>query len=180
MSVYRLSVAAGRPLIKWAPHTTGFIWKGDELVFGVSEAQAALAVIVWTTLGLPGDFLLIPLLDRVPGLVYLRWSALAVLVLFPAFLLAPGVPAKLVLLALLGLANAEWYSILKAQLYSALPGQSGTVMSLGNISGMGSSLVPLGLGAVAEQFGLGVVMWLLLCGPVVVRLGLTGVSRSAG
>ena len=70
------------------------------------------------------------------GLRYLRLSAVAELVLLPAFLLVPGVWAKLVLLALLGLFNAVWYAILKAQLYSAMPGQSGTVMTVGNIFGL--------------------------------------------
>jgi FSR family fosmidomycin resistance protein-like MFS transporter len=94
------------------------------------------------------------------------------LVLFPAFLLAPGFWTKLVLLALLGLFNAGWYSILKAQLYSAMPGQSGTVMTVGNVFGLVGGLIPLGLGLVAERFDLMATMWLLLLGPVALLLGL--------
>ena len=146
-------------------------------VVGTSETQAALAVIVWTGVGLPGDVLLIPLLERVRGLSYLKCSALAVLFLFPAFLLAGDVTLKLALLGLLGFANAGWYSILKAQLYSEMPGQSGTVMALGNVFGLVSGLVPLALGVVAERYGLQVTMWLLLIGPLVVLIGLLRVSQ---
>jgi FSR family fosmidomycin resistance protein-like MFS transporter len=68
-------------------------------VVGVSPSQASLAVGVWTAVGLLGDLLLIPLLERVAGLTYLRWSVVAELVLFPAFLLAPWTWLKFVLLA---------------------------------------------------------------------------------
>jgi len=141
-------------------------------VVGVTPTQAGAAVAIWTGVGLVGDLLLIPLLKRVPGLRYLRWSAACELVLLPAFLLAPPVCAKFVLLGMLGLFNAGWYSILKAQLYSAMPGQSGTVMTVSNLFGLVGYLIPLGLGLVAEQFDLRVTMWLLLIGPVALLLGL--------
>jgi len=112
------------------------------------------------------------LLERARGLPYLRLSALLVSLLFPAFLLAPGFAMKLVILGLLGLLNAGWYSILKAQLYSSMPGLSGTVMSLGSIFGVAGSLVPLALGIVAERLGLQVTMWLLLAGPIALLIGI--------
>ncbi len=87
-------------------------------VAGVSEGKAALAVVAWTCAMLSGDLLLIPVLERVRGLSYLRVSTAFVLVLFPAFLLADGLTMKLVLLGLLGLASAGLYAILKAQLYA--------------------------------------------------------------
>jgi FSR family fosmidomycin resistance protein-like MFS transporter len=93
------------------------------------------------------------------------------LVLFPVFLLAPGMWTKVALLGLLGLFNAGWYSILKAQLYSAMPGQSGTVMAVGNVFGLVGGLIPLGLGLVAERFDLVVTMWLLMAGPVALLIG---------
>jgi FSR family fosmidomycin resistance protein-like MFS transporter len=141
-------------------------------VVGVSPAQAGGAVAVWTGVGLLGDFLLIPLLERMPGLRYLRWSVTLELVLFPAFLLAPNAWAKLLLLGLLGFFNAGWYSILKAQLYSAMPGQSGAVLTVSNLFGLLGSLVPLGLGLAAERLGLGTMMWLLLLGPLALLVGL--------
>ena len=141
-------------------------------VVGATPARAGAAVAVWTGAGLLGNLLLIPLLERVRGLRYLRLSTVVELVLFPAFLLMPGFWAKLLLLGLLGLFNAGWYSILMAQLYSVMPGQSGTVMAVGNVFGLVGALVPLGLGLVAEQFDLTVTMWLLLLGPVALLVGI--------
>jgi FSR family fosmidomycin resistance protein-like MFS transporter len=141
-------------------------------VVGVSPAQAGASVAVWTGVGLLGDLLLIPLLERVPGLRYLRWSVTLELLLFPAFLLASNPWAKLPLLGLLGFFNAGWYSILKAQLYSAMPGQSGAVLTVSNLFGLLGSLVPLGLGLAAERLGLGAMMWLLLLGPLALLVGL--------
>jgi FSR family fosmidomycin resistance protein-like MFS transporter len=141
-------------------------------VVGTTPAQAGMAVAVWTGVGLLGDLLLIPLLERVPGLRYLRWSAALVLVLFPAFLLAPSAGTKLVLLGLLGLFNAGWYSILKARLYAAMPGQSGTVMTVGNVFGLVWQFVPLGLGLLAERLGLQTALWLLLAGPAALLVGI--------
>jgi FSR family fosmidomycin resistance protein-like MFS transporter len=141
-------------------------------VAGATPAQAGAAVAVWTGLGLLGNLLLIPLLERVRGLRYLRLSAVVELALFPAFLLAPDFGTKLVLLGLLGFFSTGRYSILKAQLYSAMPGQSGAVMMVGNVFGLVGALVPLGLGLVAERFDLMATMWLLLLGPLALLAGI--------
>jgi len=146
-------------------------------VVGVTPAQAGLAVATWTGVGLLGDFLLIPLLERLRGLNYLRASAVIELVLFSAFLSVPVIPIKFVLLGLMGLFNAGWYSILKAQLYSAMPGQSGAVMTVGNIFGLVGGLIPLALGIVAQRFDLRVTMWLLLLGPVALMVGIPRTSN---
>jgi FSR family fosmidomycin resistance protein-like MFS transporter len=146
-------------------------------VVGATPAQAGLAVAVWTGLGLLGNLLLIPLLERVRGLRYLRLSAVVELALFPAFLLAPGFWVKLLLLGLLGFFNTGWYSILQAQLYSAMPGQSGTVMTVGNVFGLVGGLIPLGVGLVAERFDLMVTMWLLLLGPLALLVGIPKTRR---
>lgn len=147
-------------------------------VVGAGEGGAALAVAVWTWVGLAGDFALVPLLERVRGLSYLRVSTSVVLVLFPAVLLAEGFSTKLVLLGLLGFANAGWYAIVKSKLYDELPGQSGTVaMTLGNVFGLVGSFVPLALGAFAERYGLAPMMWLLTLGPAALLVGLLTVRE---
>ena len=146
-------------------------------VVGVSPAQAGVAVAVWTGVGLLGDFLLIPLLERMRGLSYLRISVIAELILFPAFLLTVSWPVKLVLVGLLGLFNSGWYSILQAGLYSSMPGRSGTVLAVKNVSGLVAGLIPLGLGLAAQRFGLGSAMWLLLLGPIVLLIGLPRTGR---
>ena len=141
-------------------------------VADASKTQAALGVALWTGVGLLGDFLLIPLLERVRGLTYLRYSAFAELALFVAFLLAPGLWPKMAIVALLGFGNAGWYSILQAQMYKEMPGKSGTVMAVNDVSSLVSGLVPLGIGLAARTWGLGAAMWLLLAGPVALLVGI--------
>jgi FSR family fosmidomycin resistance protein-like MFS transporter len=141
-------------------------------IVGLKANQAVFAVAVWTGFGLIGDFLLISLLQRVNGLKYLRVSAVIVLFLFPAFLLSENPIVKVVLIGTLGMLNAGWYAIPKGQLYSAMPGQSGTVMTVGNIFNLFGSLIPFGLGLVAQEFGLQNAMWLILLGPIVLLFGI--------
>ncbi len=146
-------------------------------VVGASEAEAGLAVLVWTGVGLAGDFLLLPLLERVSGLLYLRASACAVLIVFPLFMIVENFPSKLVLLGLLGFCNAGWYAILQARLYEEMPGRSGTVMALANIAGFFNYLAPLALGLFAERFGLARTMWLLMIAPLTLLLGIAHTQR---
>jgi FSR family fosmidomycin resistance protein-like MFS transporter len=141
-------------------------------VAGVDTGTALVAVAVWTGVGLVGDVLIIPLLERVRGLVYLRASAAVNLVLFPAFLLVPGVLPKIVLLALLGVFNAGWYSVLQGRLYSSMPGRSGSVTTLDSLFGLVGGALPFIVGATADAFGLGAAIWLLLLGPVALLVGL--------
>ena len=141
-------------------------------VAGFTMVEAAASVAVWTGVGLLGDFLLILLLERVNGLVYLRWSVLVELTLFPAFLLVPIPWLKLVIVGAMGLFNAGWYAILKANLFSTMPGQSGITQALDNVSGMFGTLLPFGIGLAAQAFGLGSAMWLFLAGPLALLLGL--------
>ncbi len=142
-------------------------------VGGLTAQTAALAVTVWTGVGLLGDLLLIPLLERVRGLSYLRVSAMIELILYPAFLLVDHLWVRLIILGLLGLFNSGWYAILQGQLYSAMPGQSGTAaLTVSNITGLAGGLIPAGLGLIAQSFGLPAAMWCLLMGPVALLIGL--------
>jgi FSR family fosmidomycin resistance protein-like MFS transporter len=141
-------------------------------VAGFTPVEAAASVAVWTGVGLLGDFLLIPLLERVKGQDYLRWSVLIELILFPTFLLVSISWLKLVILGAMGFFNAGWYAILKANLFSAMPGQSGITQALDNVSGMFGKLLPFGIGLAAQTFGLGPAMWLLLAGPLALLVGL--------
>ncbi|MBD2014425.1 MFS transporter [Microcoleus sp. FACHB-53] len=141
-------------------------------VVGASNTQASFAITVWLGFGLLGDFLLIPLLERVQGLAYLRFSAMIVLCLYPAFLIVPNLNVKLIILGFLGFLNAGWYSILQGRLYTAMPGQSGTVMTLNNLAGFVGGLAPFVLGWVAQQYGLQPTMWMLLAAPIALLIGL--------
>ncbi len=146
-------------------------------VAGATVAQAATAVAVWTGAGMVGDLLLIPLLERVQGVRYLRVSALLELILFPAFLVAPDLGVKLILLGALGFFNAGWYAILQASLYAEMPGQSGAALAAKNVSGLAGGLVPLAIGLIAQKAGLASAMWLLLVGPVALVIGLPRMRR---
>jgi MFS transporter, FSR family, fosmidomycin resistance protein len=144
---------------------------------GGSAGAAGLAVMIWIGAGLIGDALLIPALERFRGLDYLRVSAAVTAVLYAAFLLVPSLPAKFALLAALGLANAGWYSILQAQLYRSLPGQSGMALAVSSVSGSVTGLLPLALGLLASAVSLEAAMWLLLAGPIGL---LAGIPRNTG
>ena len=135
-------------------------------VAGSSPVTAALAVAVWTGAGFVGDLALVALLRHVDSRAYLRVSAAAALVCYPAFLLAPSKPARLALLAALGLLNSGWYALPKAGLYAALPGRSGTAVAVGGVGGFLSAGVPAALGLLAQQFGLGPTMWVLVLAPL--------------
>jgi FSR family fosmidomycin resistance protein-like MFS transporter len=141
-------------------------------VVGLTPGRAALGVAVWSGLGLLGDFLLIPMLEKVRSLEYLHLSVVLELLLFPAFLLVQDLFIKFILLGLLGLFNSGWYAILKGRLYSSMPGKSGTVMTLDNISSLFGKLLPFAIGLFAQFFGLRLAMWLLLLGPVALLVGL--------
>jgi len=141
-------------------------------VVGFTPTQAALSVTVWTGVGLLGDFLLIPLVERVKGLDYLRVSVLIELILFPLFLLSSISWLKLVIVGLMGFFNAGWYAILKAKLYESMHGQSAAALTLDNVSGLLGKLIPFGIGLAAQAYGLGAAMWLLLAGPIALLIGL--------
>lgn len=141
-------------------------------VAGMSIQAAALAVTLWTVTGLVGDFLIIPLMERVSGPLYLRLSAAGMAVLFSGFLLAQGFAVKLLALALLGLGRAGWYAILKARYYRSMPGRSGTAMAVSSAASVVGGIVPFALGAVAQLAGLNVAMWLLLAGPAALLIWL--------
>jgi MFS transporter, FSR family, fosmidomycin resistance protein len=136
-------------------------------VVGLEPVHAALVLAVWTGAGLVGDVLLLPLLGRFSGVAYLRVSAALVAIAYPAFLLVGGLPAKLVLLAALGLLNAGWYAIPQARLYGELPGASGSALALGTVSGLIGGAFPLAIGFVASAAGLGAALWIPLAAPLV-------------
>ena len=137
-----------------------------------SPTRAALGVATWTGGGLVGDALLLVILRRVSGTVYLRFSAVLVGLVYPVFLLVPSFAAKLVALALLGVLNAGWYAIPKARLYGAVDGRSGAVFALGTVAGTVGGLLPLLIGLVAEVAGLGIALWIPLVAPLALLIWL--------
>jgi FSR family fosmidomycin resistance protein-like MFS transporter len=139
----------------------------------VAETQAGVAVAFWLALGLFTDFAFIPFIDRRPDSVkFLRLTAAAQMVFFPLFLLVPGFLPKLVMITFVNFFNTGWYSILQGRLYSALPGQSASLMAIGAVTTPIAKLLPLLIGFLADRFGLQAAMWLLLLGPIALLVGL--------
>jgi FSR family fosmidomycin resistance protein-like MFS transporter len=93
-------------------------------------------------------------------------------VLYPCFLLAPPLAAKLVIIGVIGVLRAGWYAVLHARLYASLPGRSGIAVAVGNLSGSLGALIPLGLGALAQAAGLRAAMWVLAAAPLALLLGI--------
>ncbi len=135
-------------------------------VVHVSPAVAALGVAVRLGAGLAGDLLLISVLERFSALAVLRVSVLAAGLLFPVFLLVPGLWLKLAALVAVSIATAPWYPVLQAELFASLPGRSGLAVSLGSASGLVGGLGPLAVGLLAEHFGLSWALALLVLVPV--------------
>jgi FSR family fosmidomycin resistance protein-like MFS transporter len=133
-------------------------------------AGAALGVGVRLGAGLAGDVILIRLLERLDSRRVLRASVWLTLGLLPAFLLVPGLGAKLMLLAVLSLATAPWYPVLEAELFGSLPGRSGLAVSLSSAAGLAGGLGPLAVGLLAQQFGLSWAMAALCVAPVVMLM----------
>jgi FSR family fosmidomycin resistance protein-like MFS transporter len=133
---------------------------------------AAIAIVVWTLAGLAGDSLLVAALGRVSSLAYLRCSGVATLVAYPAFLLVPSLPLKLVLLGVVGFLHAGWYAIPQARLYTELLDDSNVAVAMTNVAGLVGGMFPLLLGIAAERWGLPAAMWLCALAPLALVVGL--------
>jgi FSR family fosmidomycin resistance protein-like MFS transporter len=149
---------------------TGFLALYLVDVAHLTPAVAALAIAVRLGAALAGDAALIVILERVSDLTVLRVSAAAAALLYPAFLLVPGVVPKLALLAALSAATAPWYPVLQARLYGSLPGRSSVAVTLSSAAGLAGGLGPLAVGLVAQSFGLSWALAGLVLVPVAVLL----------
>jgi len=149
---------------------TGFLALYLVDVAKLTPAVAALAIAVRLGAALAGDAALIVILERVGDLTVLRVSAAAAALLYPAFLLVPGVVPKLAVLAALSAATAPWYPVLQARLYGSLPGRSSVAVTLSSAAGLAGGLGPLAVGLVAQSFGLSWALADLVLVPVAVLL----------
>ena len=138
-----------------------------------TDTQAGIAVTIWLALGMLTDFIFIPFIDRQPNsMKFLRRTATLELIAFSIFLLVPGFIPKLIAIVFVNIFNTGWYPILKGSLYSALPGQSASIMAIESVTTPIAKLLPLFVGLLADKFGLGAAIWLLLLGPLALMIGL--------
>ena len=135
-------------------------------VVGVSETQASLLLSFFMVAALASDLIVVRLLERFPGLRVVRWSAVVIAVLFPAWLLIPGLAAKIGLIFAIKLLTLGWYTVLMGEAFAAMPERKGTLLALLSVSGVIGSLFPWLVGWAAGQVGLQSAMWLLLAGPL--------------
>jgi FSR family fosmidomycin resistance protein-like MFS transporter len=149
---------------------TGFLALYLVDVAHLTPAVAALAIAVRLGAALAGDAALIVILERVSDLTVLRVSAAAAALLYPGFLIVPGVVPKLAVLAALSAATAPWYPVLQARLYGSLPGRSSVAVTLSSAAGLAGGLGPLAVGLVAQSFGLSWALAGLMLVPVAVLL----------
>ncbi|MEW6241547.1 MAG: MFS transporter [Chloroflexota bacterium] len=142
-------------------------------VVHATETQAGIAVTLWLAVGMSTEFLFIPFIDRQPDSVrFLRRTAFLELLAFSAFLLVPGFIPKLIAVFFVNIFNTGWYPVLQGRLYSALPGQSASIMAIGSVTAPLAKLLPFLVGLLADQFGLGATIWLLSLGPIALIIGL--------
>lgn len=151
---------------------TGFLAIYLVDVVHATPAEAALGVGVRLVAGLAGDITLVRVLERTAGLRVLTASAAAAAVLYPGFLLVPGLWPKLAILAALSIATAPWYPVLQASLYGSLPGRSGVAVTLSSAAGLAGGAGPLAVGFLAERFGLAWALAGLALAPVGLLIGL--------
>jgi len=149
---------------------TGFLALYLVDVAHLTPAVAALAIAIRLGAMLAGDAALVVILEKVGDLTVLRVSAVAAALLYPGFLLVPGVAPKLVVLAALSAATAPWYPVLQARLYGSLPGRSSVAVTLSSAAGLAGGLGPLAVGLAAGGLGLSWALAGLVVVPVAVLL----------
>ena len=159
---------------------TGFLALYLVDVAHLPPAVAALAIAIRLGAALAGDAALVMLGERAGDLAVLRVSAVAAALLYPGFLLVPGIVPKLVVLAALSAATAPWYPLLQARLYGSLPGRSSVAVTLSSAAGLAGGLGPLAVGLVAQRFGLSWALAGLVVVPVAVLLVSAGQAAQAG
>ena len=133
---------------------------------GATIPQAALGVALLRASDIAASAALIPLLHRRPPRRVLRWSAAVAIPMFLAWLLVPGLAAKLVLLPLLGAARAAWYPVLQGEAYASHPGHSAAVTALGSVAGPLSAGLGWLVGWAAQQAGIAPAMLIILASPL--------------
>jgi MFS transporter, FSR family, fosmidomycin resistance protein len=159
---------------------TGFLALYLVDVVHMRPAIAALGIAIRLGAALAGNAALVVMLERAGDLVVLRASAMAAALLYPGFLLVPGMVPKLAILAGLSAATAPWYPLLQARLYGSLPGRSSVAVTLSSAAGLAGGLGPLAVGLIAQAFGLPWALAGLAVVPVAVLAVCAGAGRSRG
>lgn len=130
------------------------IWLRE--VVGTSQGVVAAHVAVGYLASLVGLHAMDRLLERARAERVLIAACLATIVLYPSWLLVPGIVAKFLLVIPRNVATAAFWPILRARALAAVPGAAGTMSSLTSLVG----IVPVaaGFGWLAQRVGLTTTM----------------------
>jgi FSR family fosmidomycin resistance protein-like MFS transporter len=145
---------------------TGFVALYFADVVGLTIAQVGLLLSILMGTGFLSDLILIPLLERIPGRLIVRFSATIATILYITVLLLPWPWAKITLVILLRFSTIGWYQVLQGEAYATQPGSSGTVIAISSAAGVLGGAATYLIGWIASQAGLGTAMWFLLLGPL--------------
>lgn len=144
---------------------------------GGDTARVAAALFAFTAGGVLGLFALGRLLKGGASLRLLQISCVGCALSVAIWSACDSVELAVPLLFLVGLFSSAHYPIAQAQAYAALPGRSTLVAAAGQPFLVFDVLMPLGLGALADGFGLTVALSATLLQPLGLLL-IVAVSRN--
>lgn len=149
---------------------TGFLALYFTEAAGFTNAQAGVVVSAYIAASLVSDFVVVRLLERIPGRRLVRLTAATMLFIYPIWLLVPWTWAKLGLLMVIPFCRIGWYPVLEGESFATIPERSATVNLVGSLGGPLAAGLAYMVSAAAEAFTLPAAMWLLLLGPLVLVL----------
>ena len=133
-----------------APHTLQTVWLAE--VVGLSQAAVGLYQALSLAASLAGLVWLERRLATRSARSLLITSTLALGVLYPLWILAPGVWPRVALAIPIGFLSSFHWPIGKARALASLPGRAGAVTAVHSLIGLAP--LPLLVGALAERIGL--------------------------
>ena len=150
-----------------APMAFHTVWLAEEV--GMSQALIGLYRALEMAVGLVAVLYLDGWLRRTSPRRVLLIASAGLVVLFPAWLLVPGVWTRFVLGVPLSFLSAMIWPIAKGESLSSVPGRPGTVTAVNSLFG----LLPLTLvfGVLSESFGLTQMMVVVHVGALIVLIG---------
>ncbi len=155
------AVLADRPALTWlaflflfdlaeAPFLLKTVWLYDHV--GMSQAVVGVYRVMELAVGLASLLVLERLLTRHDPRRILRWAALGVLLLLPAWIGLPGVAARFILGVPLTLLFSVFWPIARSHSLASVPGKAGTVSAVNALFGLAPLAVLVGW--LSERFSL--------------------------
>jgi MFS family permease len=135
---------------------------------GVGEAMATAAAVTFSVGSVAGAALTDPAVARMSSRAVLVGSCLACAASLIALATSQGILASCIALLSVGLTCAPHHALAQARAYQELPDRPGTVQAIARLFVLVDVLAPLGLGVVADRWGLRVAIGWLLAQPAII------------